>query len=42
MGYIPEDAKWYIAELVMEFQIESDSRNVVHVTIVLIRADSPE
>ena len=42
MGYIPEDAKWYIAELVMEFQIEGDSRNVVHVNIVLIRADSPE
>ncbi len=42
MGYIPKDAKWYIAELVMEFQIESDSRNVVHVNIVLIRADSPE
>jgi hypothetical protein len=42
MGYIPEDAKWYIAELVMEFQIEGDSHNVVHVNIVLIRADSPE
>ena len=42
MGYIPKDAKWYIAELVMEFQIEGDSRNVVHVNIVLIRADSPE
>ncbi len=42
MGYIPKDAKWYIAELVMEFQIEGESRNVVHVDIVLIRADSPE
>ncbi|HEY9638679.1 MAG TPA: DUF4288 domain-containing protein [Coleofasciculaceae cyanobacterium] len=42
MGYIPKDAKWYIAELVMEFQIEGDSHNVVHVNIVLIRADSPE
>jgi hypothetical protein len=42
MGYIPKDAKWYIAELVMEFQIEGDARNVVHVNIVLIRADSPE
>jgi hypothetical protein len=41
MAYIPKDAKWYIAELVMEFQIEGESRNVVHVNIVLIRADSP-
>jgi hypothetical protein len=42
MAYIPKDAKWYIAELVMEFQIEGDLRNVVHVNFVLIRADSPE
>ena len=42
MAYIPKDAKWYIAELVMEFQIEGDLRNVVHVNFVPIRADSPE
>jgi hypothetical protein len=42
MAYIPEDAKWYIAELVMECQIEEELRNVVHVNIVLVRADSPQ
>ncbi|MBC7969022.1 MAG: DUF4288 domain-containing protein [Verrucomicrobia bacterium] len=40
--YIPKDAKWYIAELVMECQIEGESSNVVHIDIVLVRADSPK
>lgn len=42
MAYIPEDAKWYIAELVMECKIEGEPRNVVHVNIILVRADSPQ
>ncbi|UBF28297.1 DUF4288 domain-containing protein [Kovacikia minuta CCNUW1] len=42
MAYIPDDAKWYIAEIVMECQVEGNSRNVVHTNIVLVRADSPE
>lgn len=42
MGYIPEDAKWYIAEIVEEIAVEDDSRNIVHVNFNLIRADSPE
>jgi hypothetical protein len=42
MAYIPDDAKWYIAEIIMECQIEDDPRNVVHINIVLVRADSPE
>lgn len=42
MAYIPEDAKWYIAELVIECKIEGEPRNVVHVNIILVRADSPQ
>ncbi|MEH2274430.1 MAG: DUF4288 domain-containing protein [Nostoc sp.] len=42
MAYIPKNAKWYIAELVIECNIEGNPRNVVHVNIVLIRASSPE
>lgn len=42
MAYIPKNAKWYIAELVIEYNIEGNPRNVVHVNIVLIRASSPE
>lgn len=42
MPYIPKDAKWYVAELVMECRIEGEPHNVVHVNIVLVRANSPE
>lgn len=33
---------WYIAELVIECTVEENPRNVVHVNIVLVCADSPE
>ena len=42
MGYIPPDAKWYLAYIVIEIKIESEPRNVVQTNIILIRADSPE
>lgn len=42
MGYIPKDAKWYLARLVQEITVEGDPRNVVHTNLVLVRADSPE
>jgi Domain of unknown function (DUF4288) len=42
MAYIPEDARWYLAELVQEITVEDDPRNVVHRNLHLIRADSPE
>jgi hypothetical protein len=42
MGYVPADAKWFIAEIVEEITVEGDARNVVHVNFNLIRADSPE
>jgi hypothetical protein len=42
MGYIPKDAKWCLADIVLEITIEDDPRKVVHTNLVLIRADSPE
>lgn len=42
MGYIPKDAKWYLADIVEEITIEGGSGNLVHTNLVLIRADSPE
>jgi hypothetical protein len=41
MGYTPKNARWYLAEIVMDITIEGDSRNVVHVNTTLVRADSP-
>ena len=40
MAFIPNDAQWYLAELVLESSVQDDSRNVVHVNIHLVRADS--
>jgi len=42
MVYIPKDAKWYIADIIVEIRIENEPRNVVHTNMMLIRADSPE
>lgn len=36
------EAHWYIAELVMECRVEREPLNVIHVNIVLVRANSPE
>lgn len=32
--------RWFLAELVMEFRVEGDERNVVHVDSVLVEADT--
>ena len=42
MGYVPLNAKWYLAEIVQVILVEGDPRNVVHTNVVLVRADSPE
>ena len=42
MAYIPDDAKWYIAEIIEEFRFEDGSESLIHINFVLISADSPE
>ena len=42
MGYIPEGARWYLADIVLEHIIDGDPRNVVHVNTHLVEAHSPE
>ena len=42
MGYIPQDAEWYIAELVMEITVQGARYNVVHRNLILINAHSPD
>ena len=41
MGFIPKDACWYLADVVLEHVIDGDPRNVVHVNTHLIKAGSP-
>jgi len=38
MGFIPKDAKWYLAHIVEEIRVEGDHRNVVHTNQILVRS----
>lgn len=42
MSYVPSNARWFVAELVLEIQVEGDHRNVVHKNLVLVEAGSAE
>lgn len=42
MPYIPPNAKWYLADMVEEITIEDEPNNMVHINLVLVRADFPE
>jgi hypothetical protein len=42
MAYIPKEARWYLADVVLEHAVEGDPRNVVHVNLHLIEAESPD
>jgi hypothetical protein len=42
MGYVPQDAEWYIAELVQELVVADDPRNVVWRNLTLVHASSPD
>ncbi len=42
MAFIPMGAHWYVADVILEFTIEGDPRNLVHINTHLIEADSPD
>jgi len=42
MAYIPKDAEWYIADIVIEINVEDESENVLHINTTLIQANNPE
>lgn len=42
MAFIPKGARWYLADIVLDFLIEDDPANVVHVNTHLIEAESPD
>src|SRR5580704_1950572 len=42
MGYIPPDAKWYLAEIIEQIAVDGEPRHVIHTNVVLIRGDSPD
>jgi hypothetical protein len=42
MAHIPPNAKWWLADLIVEFTIEGEDGKDVHYNLTLIRADSAE
>jgi hypothetical protein len=42
VGYVPNDAEWYLADLVQELVVEGDPRNVIWRNLTLIHASSPD
>ncbi len=42
MAYVPNDARWFLADLIEEIRVEGSRRNIVHINHVLVEAASPE
>ncbi len=42
MGFIPADARWYLADVVLEHRVEGGTENLVYVNTHLIEASSPD
>jgi hypothetical protein len=42
MAYVPDDAEWFLAEIVQEIQVAGCKRNIVHINFVIVHAPSPE
>ena len=42
MAFVPSDAEWFLAQIVLEIRVAGSKRNVVHVNFVLIQARSPD
>ena len=42
MAYIPKDTEWYLADIVLEINVEDETENVLHINTTLINAHSPE
>lgn len=40
--WIPKDAKWYLADIVVEITVEGAEENSIESNLKLVRADSPE
>jgi hypothetical protein len=41
MAYIPKDARWFLADLVVEIRVQGSKRNIVHINTTLIEAKTP-
>jgi hypothetical protein len=42
MAYVPDDAEWFLAQIVQEIRVAGSKRNIVHINFVIIHASSPK
>ena len=42
MAHVPEDAEWFLADIVQEIRVAGSRRNIVHINYVIIHARSPK
>lgn len=42
MADIPDDARWHLADVVLEFRVADDPGNLVHINTHLVEAASPD
>jgi Domain of unknown function (DUF4288) len=42
MAYVPDNAEWFLAQIVQEIRVAGSKRNIVHINFVIIHASSPE
>jgi len=41
MAYVPDNAEWFLAEIVQEIRVDGCKRNIVHINSVIVHASSP-
>ena len=42
MAFIPPGARWFLADVVVELTVDGDPRNLVHINMHLVEAESAE
>jgi hypothetical protein len=42
MAFVPDNAEWFLAEIVQEIRVTGCKRNIVQLNFVIIHASSPE
>lgn len=42
MAYVPDNAEWFLAEIVQEIRVAGSKRNIVHINSVIVHARSPQ
>ncbi len=42
MAYVPDDAQWFLAQIIEEIRVEGSKRNIIHINHVLVEASCPE